>query len=275
MGLFQPGDILAIDALTYPGMKALAQLHRLDLAPIPPRVGSGLDLERLDALCRRRPVRALYTMPTLHNPLGWVMSEPDRMRLAELAERYDFLIIEDGAYAFLAEPAPKPVFTHAPDRTVYVSGLSKSVASGLRVGFVAAPERLMPALERAIRVSTWNTPSLTVALACQWIDSGIVDTLEDRKRKDARHRQMLARRILRGGSIIAHPTSYYLWLEMPDDLRADRVAADLERDGVLVTTAEPFSTTPNTPHALRLAIGSLSLDALADALHKVGRAVID
>lgn len=275
MGLFQPGDILAIDALTYPGMKALAQLHRLDLAPIPPRVGSGLDLERLDALCRRRPVRALYTMPTLHNPLGWVMSEPDRMRLAELAERYDFLIIEDGAYAFLAEPAPKPVFTHAPDRTVYVSGLSKSVASGLRVGFVAAPERLMPALERAIRVSTWNTPSLTVALACQWIDSGIVDTLEDRKRKDARHSQMLARRILRGGSIIAHPTSYYLWLEMPDDLRADRVAADLERDGVLVTTAEPFSTTPNTPHALRLAIGSLSLDALADALHKVGRAVID
>lgn len=275
MGLFQPGDILAIDALTYPGMKALAQLHRLDLAPIPPRVGSGLDLERLDALCRRRPVRALYTMPTLHNPLGWVMSEPDRMRLAELAERYDFLIIEDGAYAFLAEPAPKPVFTHAPDRTVYVSGLSKSVASGLRVGFVAAPERLMPALERAIRVSTWNTPSLTVALACQWIDSGIVDTLEDRKRKDARHRQMLARRILRGGSIIAHPTSYYLWLEMPDDLRADRVAADLERDGVLVTTAEPFSTTPNTPHALRLAIGSLSLDALDDALHKVGRAVID
>lgn len=275
MGLFQPGDILAIDALTYPGMKALAQLHRLDLAPIPPRVVIGLDLERLDALCRRRPVRALYTMPTLHNPLGWVMSEPDRMRLAELAERYDFLIIEDGAYAFLAEPAPKPVFTHAPDRTVYVSGLSKSVASGLRVGFVAAPERLMPALERAIRVSTWNTPSLTVALACQWIDSGIVDTLEDRKRKDARHRQMLARRILRGGSIIAHPTSYYLWLEMPDDLRADRVAADLERDGVLVTTAEPFSTTPNTPHALRLAIGSLSLDALADALHKVGRAVID
>jgi DNA-binding transcriptional MocR family regulator len=140
---------------------------------------------------------------------------------------------------------------------------------------VAAPERLVPALERAIRVSTWNTPSLTVALACQWIESGIVDTLENQKRKDARRRQVLARRILRGGSIVAHPTSYYLWLEMPDDLRADRVAADLERDGVLVTTAEPFSTTPNTPHALRLAIGSLSLDALGDALHKVGRAVID
>ncbi|PRF33056.1 PLP-dependent aminotransferase family protein [Burkholderia multivorans] len=274
MALLQPGDILAIDALTYPGMKALAQLHRLDLAPLPSCAGGGPDLDRLDALCQRRPVRALYTMPTLHNPLGWVMSEPDRIRLAELAERHDFLIVEDGAYAFLAEPAPKPVFTYAPERTVYVSGLSKSVASGLRVGFVAAPEHLIPALERAIRVSTWNTPSLTVALACQWIESGIVDTLEDQKRKDARRRQSLARRILRGGAIVAHPNSYYVWLELPDDLRADRVAADLERDGVLVTTAEPFSTTPNTRHALRLALGSLSLDALGDALHKVRRAVI-
>ncbi|MDR2012526.1 MAG: PLP-dependent aminotransferase family protein [Rhodanobacter sp.] len=274
MGLFQPGDILAIDALSYPGMKVLAQLHRLDLAPLPPRTGGGLDLEQLDALCRRRPVRAIYTMPTLHNPLGLVMNKSDRIRLAELAERYDFLIIEDSAYAFLAEPAPKPVFTHAPDRTIYVSGLSKSVAAGLRMGFVVTPKRLVPALERAIRVSTWNTPSLIVALACQWIESGIVDTLEDQKRKDAHQRQLLARRILRGGSIVAHPRSYYLWLEMPDDLRADRVAANLERDGVLVTTAEPFSITPNIPHALRLALGSISLDALDEALHKVRRAVI-
>ena len=60
---------------------------------------------------------------------------------------------------------------------------------------------------------------------------------------------------------------------MPDGLRADRVAADLKHDGVLVTTAEPFSTTRHTPHALRLAIGSISLDALGDALHKVGRFV--
>jgi hypothetical protein len=71
-------------------------------------------------------------MPTMHNPLGTVMSIADRERLVQLAERYDFLIIEDGAYAFLAEPAPKPLFTLAPQRTLYISGLSKSVASGLR-----------------------------------------------------------------------------------------------------------------------------------------------
>lgn len=274
LALLRPGDILAIDTLTYPGMKALSQAYRLDLVPLPINAGEGPDLARLDAICRKRPVRAVYTMPTLHNPLGLVMPEAQRVRLAELAERHDFLIIEDGAYAFLAEPAPKPVFTHAPERTVYVSGLSKSVASGLRFGFVAAPARFVPALERAIRVSTWNTPSVTVALACQWIESGIVDELEDQKRKDARRRQTLARRILRGAAIAAHPASYYLWLSMHDDLRPEQVASALERQGVLVTTAEPFSTTQSVPHALRLAIGSISPEALEAALQKVRREVL-
>lgn len=140
-----PGDVLAVDALTYPGMKRLAQSHRLDLEAVPHTV-DGMDLEHLAALCKRRPVRAVYAMPTMHNPLGTVMAEPSRVR-RQLAGKHDFLVIEDGAYAFLAEPAPKPVFTYAPERTIYVSGLSKSVASGLRVGFVAAPLALVPALE--------------------------------------------------------------------------------------------------------------------------------
>ncbi|MEC5160569.1 DNA-binding transcriptional MocR family regulator [Janthinobacterium sp. CG_23.3] len=268
LGLLKPGDVLALDALTYPGMKTLAQTFRLDLEALPQRDGATC-LDALEALCRRRPVRALYAMPTLHNPLGSVMAAPARRRLAALAERYDFLIIEDGAYAFLAEPAPAPLFTLAPRRTVYVSGLSKSVASGLRFGFVAAPAPLMPALQRAIRVSTWSTPSLTVALGCEWIEAGEVDALEERKRVDARRRQSLARRVLSGCAITAHPSSYYLWLALPDELRADGVAAQLERQGVMVTTAEPFAAGAHAPHALRLALGSVALDALEAALRQV------
>lgn len=268
LGLLKPGDVVAVDALTYPGMIRLAQIYRLSLEPLPLRDGS-LCLDALDALCRRRPVRALYTMPTMHNPLGYVMPEADRLRLAALAGRHDLLIIEDGAYAFLAEPAPPPVFTCAPQRTVYVSGLSKSVASGLRFGFVAAPAALIPALASGIRVSTWNTPSLTVALCCNWIETGAVDSLEERKRADAGRRQQLARRVLDGCAIIAHPNSYYLWLELAEGLRADGVVAELARQGVLVTNAEPFAATAHVPHALRLAIGSIAPDALEAALLKV------
>lgn len=273
LGLLKPGDVLAVDALTYPGMIALARLLRLDLEALPQRAGVTC-LDALDALCRRRPVRALYTMPTMHNPLGSVMSAPDRLRLAGLAERHDLLLIEDGAYAFLAEPAPPPLFTFAPRRTVYVSGLAKSVASGLRFGFVAAAPEWIPALERAIRVSTWNTPSLTVALACEWIESGQVDALEERKRADARRRQTLARRVLHDCAVTAHPASYYLWLSLPEELRADRICAALALRGVMVAGAEAFAATATPPHALRLALGSIAPDALEAALGKVRQAVL-
>jgi DNA-binding transcriptional MocR family regulator len=273
MALLKPGDILALDALTYPGLKTLAQAHRLDLEALP-QIAGHTDLDALEALCKRRPVRALYSMPTMHNPLGTVMSIADRQRLVQLAERYDFLIIEDGAYSFLAEPAPKPLFTLAPQRTLYISGLSKSVASGLRIGFIVAPKAMMPALEQAIRVSTWSTPSLTIALACRWIDSGEVDNLEEQKRLDARQRQDLARQILNNCELVAHPGSYYFWLRLPEGLRAETVVAELERKDVQVTSAEPFATTTHVPPALRVAMGSISLDVLKRALETL-REVVD
>ncbi|MGR4869479.1 PLP-dependent aminotransferase family protein [Variovorax sp. LARHSF232] len=268
MALLAPGDAIAVDALTYPGIKALAAAHRLALCALP-QTGGQTDLDALAALCRRRRIRAVYSMPTLHNPLGSVMSLADRERLVALAERHDLLIIEDGAYAFLAEPAPSPLFTLAPGRTIYVSGLSKSVASGLRVGFVAAPPALVPALEQAQRASTWNTPSVVVALACRWIESGEVDALEEAKRRDAGQRQALARRVLRGCALCAHPSSYYLWLALPEGLRADPVVSALQREGVLLSNAEPFAATAHVPQALRVALGSVPLEVLKLALQKV------
>lgn len=272
MGLLKPGDLLAVDALSYPGLKALAQAHRLELCSVP-LVNDRSDLDALERLCRARPVRAIYSMPTMHNPLGSILSAVERARLAAIAEQHDLLIIEDGAYAFLAEPAPRPLFTLAPHRTVYVSGLSKSVAAGLRIGMVAAAPELIPALELAIRVTSWNTPSLTVALACRWIESGEVDALEEGKRRDARERQRAARSVLRGCDVTSHPSSYYLWLSLQQGLRADEVAAQLQSNGVSVVTAAPFATTKHVPQALRLAIGTVSLERLKVALEKVRAAV--
>ena len=83
MGLLRPGDVVAVDALTYSGFKALAALYHLELAAIPCRA-DGPDLQALHVLCQQRRVRAVYTMPTLHNPLGWVLSARQRQALADL-----------------------------------------------------------------------------------------------------------------------------------------------------------------------------------------------
>lgn len=272
MALLRPGDVVATDALTYPGFKVLAQAHRLELAPIP-ATGQEPDLDALEQLCKRRRVRAIYCMPTLHNPLGWVTSLQWRLRLVAIAREHGLLIIEDAAYAFLAEDPSPPLATLAPETTVYVSGLSKSIATGLRVGFVAAPPPWVEAIERVIRATTWNTPGVMTAIACAWLDDGTVNRLEDEKRRDARARQAIARAALSGLPCISHPSSYFVWLPLGEEVRADQVAAALMREQISVSTAEPFATSAQVPHAIRLALGSVSLAGLQDALNKVKRVI--
>ena len=268
MALLKPGDVIAVDALTYSGFKVLAQTLHLEIVAIPV-TASGPDLDHLHSLCRKRPVRAVYCMPTLHNPLGWVLSLEQRERLVAIAREHNLMIIEDGAYAFLAEDAPVPVATLAPERTVYVGGLSKSVATGLRVGFIAAPSAWVSGLERTIMATTWNVPGVMSAIAVAWIEDGTVAQLEAQKRADAQARQALAAQVLTGVRYISHPCSYFLWLPLAEDARADQVAMTLQRDGISVSTAEPFAVSAQVPHALRVALGSVPMAQLREALVKV------
>jgi DNA-binding transcriptional MocR family regulator len=274
LALLEPGDVVAVDALTYPGFKLAAEANRLELAPIP-AAGNGPDLEALASLCKRRRVRAVYAMPTLHNPLGWVMSASRRRELVAIARRHGLMLIEDAAYAFLAQDAPPPLAALAPETTVYVSSLSKCVATGLRVGFVHAPREWIPKLERAIRATTWNTPAIMTTIACGWMEDGTVARLEEEKRRDAAIRQNLAAEVLSRLRRISHPASYFVWLPLAQEVRADAIAMALMRERVSVSTAQPFSTSAHVPHAIRLAIGSVDLATLRRSLETVAKVVAD
>ncbi|WP_454563184.1 aminotransferase-like domain-containing protein [Pseudomonas sp. AIG] len=272
MALLKPGDVIAADALTYSGFKVLAEALHLEVVAIP--LGDqGPDLVALDTLCRSRSVRAVYSMPTLHNPLGWVMPLAQREQLVAIARRHDLTLIEDAAYAFLVENPPRALIELAPERTVYVSGLSKNIATGLRVGFIAAPTETVPALERIIRATTWNTPGIMTAIACGWLDDGTVTLLEEQKRNDAKARQALAAEVLQGLPSIGHPASYFLWLPLPEDVRADQIVVELMHEQISVTTAEPFSVSSHVPHAIRLALGSVDREVLRQALSKIRKVI--
>lgn len=272
MALLKPGDVIAADALTYSGFKVLAEALHLEVVAIPV-TEHGPDLQALEKLCRQRSVRAIYCMPTLHNPLGWVTPIEQREQLVAIARKHDLTIIEDAAYAFLVENPPRPLIDLAPERTVYVSGISKSIATGLRVGFIAAPAQTVPALERIIRATTWNTPGVMTAIACGWLDDGTVTLLEAQKRDDAQARQALAAELLKGLRYVAHPSSYFVWMPLPEDVRTDQIVVELMHEQVSVTSAEPFVVSMHVPHAIRLALGSVGMDELREALIKVRKTI--
>ena len=272
MSLLQPGDVIAADTVTYPGFKAVASLCHLEVVPIPvtPR---GPDLSALQLLCRQRRIKALYCMPTLHNPLGWVLTTSQRKALAAIGRQHDLLLIEDAAYARLVQKPPAPLCRFAPERTLYISGFSKNIATVLRVGVVVPPASYRPQLERAIRATSWNTPALLTSLIRGWLQDGTVKRLETMKRQDAGKRQALARQILGDLNPTGHPDSYFLWIPMPVEIRASRVASRLAGMNIAVSTAEPFSVTGNPPDALRIALGSVGIPVLETALLQVREAI--
>ncbi|BAX99012.1 putative transcriptional regulator, GntR family protein [Mycobacteroides stephanolepidis] len=263
-----PRTVVAVDALTYPGIKLLATARRLELAPV--QTGTtGIDLDHLEWLCGRRPISALYLIPTLHNPLGYTLSAGERERVTMLADRHDFHIIEDATYAFLDPGAPPPVQTFAPERTFYVGSMSKNLAAGLRIGYVVAPSAERPDLIRALRATSWGASTIASALTTRWLTDGTAAQLEELRRADARRRQSIARRELAGLTYHAHPGSYSGWLVLPEHARNDVIASDLADLGIMVSTADAFSTAPHAPNALRLALATPELPDLAAALRQI------
>lgn len=275
MALLQPGDVLVVDEMSYPGMLALGQTHMLDMQALRWHADGGPDLQALADLLRRRPVKAIYTMPTLHNPTGWVMNKTEREALVALARQHKVWLIEDAAYAFLVSDAPPPLAALAPERTVYVSGLSKSVGGGGRLGFMVVPPALAPRFERTLRALTWSQPGLMAALAAHWIHSGEVLRLEGDKRRAAQERQALARVHLNGLRLQANPESFFVWVHLPEAVRPEPLTLRLAEQGIAVAPATAFAAGAHAPRAIRLSLGGASIETLQVALPLVRKTIDD
>ncbi|GAB1817020.1 aminotransferase-like domain-containing protein [Herbidospora sp. RD11066] len=260
--LAAPASLIGVDALTYPGVKLIAGARHLRLAAFP-------TVDHLEASLSTSRIPALYLMPTLHNPLGHVLGLDDRVRIVELARRHDLVLIEDGTHAHLVADAPPPLQALAPERTLYVGGLSKNLATGLRVGFLVAPDEHLPALTTMLRASTWGTPALTTALAARWLRDGTVVKLDDHHRADARRRQEIALAELGDLGWRAHPASSFGWLPLPEEIRSDTAAADLASQGILVAASDAFAVPPYTANGLRLALANPPLDDLPAILRVI------
>ena len=271
-GMFTRGEAIAVDTLTYPGFKSVAALQGLGLVPVE-GAGGVMDPDALDRQCRARKIRAVYLMPTVNNPLGSVMGLATRQRIVEVARGHDLLIIEDAAYAFLETLPPPSFIALAPERTIHVGGFSKSLATGLRLGYLVAPSRHIPSLLEAIRATTWNAPALISGLVTGWVEDGTLAKSEDARRRDGAERQAICQTALPNLSLSAHPNAGFSWVWLEKGRRVEPIVVALKERGVSASGAAPFATTTAVPQALRLAFGGIPKADLSGVLVKVRHAL--
>ncbi|PTS83858.1 aminotransferase class I/II-fold pyridoxal phosphate-dependent enzyme, partial [Caulobacter sp. HMWF009] len=219
--------------------------------------------------------RAVYLLPTLQNPTGRIMGATRRGEIVALARRLDLWLIEDDVYGIYAPDAPPPLAVLAPERTFHVSGVSKSLAPGLRAGFLMVPpgdffERVL----RAVRALAYAPPSFGGMIAGQWIEDGTADQIAAEVRDEVTARMALARRIL--GPALEAPASLsapHLWLPMAE-LEAERLAGRALRAGAELTPPGAPVVEAGLETGVRLCLGAArDREDLERGLHIVAAAL--
>lgn len=267
----QPGDVIAAEQLTYPGLLAAARVLQRGIAAIA-MDAEGMLPEALEAACQQRKPSLVYLIPTIQNPTTATLSQARRSALLAVARRYGVAVIEDDPYWLLAGDAAAPLAVDSsPQAPVYyVSTLSKCLAPGLRTAYLVVPpgEPMEPVLDALRSIALMPTQSM-VAVASHWIRSGQADEMVRRFQQELRQRQQIAARLL-PTPYQAHPAGLHLWLPLPARLDQYRLIQTAQAQGLGIASSEAFSIEEQAGNAIRLSLGgAVDQPSLAAALTRL------
>jgi len=270
----RPGETVLTEELTYSGMKRLAQQMHLKVRGVP-MDAEGLRPDALEAACRASRARVLYCMPRLQNPTSAIMSDRRRRQVAAMAAKYRLTVIEDDVYGFHA-PDTAPLMTLIPDRTIFITSLSKSLFPGLRLGCVVAPETVLEKICDAIHATMIMPSPIGADLLCGWLEDGTAARIAEWKRHETTARQAVARRVLEGERLQTSPASPHVWMHLPGRWGSDDFVAAARARGVYVNAAGEFAIADQHPRAVRLCLGTPRTRAgLEEALTRIVSTLAD
>jgi DNA-binding transcriptional MocR family regulator len=222
-----------------------------------PRGPDGPDLATMQRLIEAQPEGAkprLYvTVSVLHNPTGASLSLQSAHKVLKLAQLHDFAIVEDDTYAHLAPThLPRLAALDALERTIYVSGFSKILTPSWRVGYIAAPARLVDRLIDTKLLSTLTTPSMTELALAHCLEHGLLRRHAERVQRllDAARGRAVELARAHGCRFMAEPRGLFGWVDTGVD--TERLAQCMHDDGWLIAPGALFHASHRPTTLMRI-----------------------
>jgi len=257
--LINPGDRVLVEAPTYLGALQAFNVYGAEYVSVPID-DDGLQTERLEEALRSGP-KFMYILPNFQNPGGVTLTEGRRHHLVLLAERYGIPIIEDDPYGQLryeGEHLPPLIVVDRENlrrddgyrlgNVIYLSTFSKTLAPGLRLGWIVAPPEVITKLVQLKQGADLHTSTFAQVVAYEVARDGFLDEHVRKIRQVYRERRdaMLAalEEFCPPQVAWTHPAGgLFLWATLPEDIDCNALFADALRQNVAFVPGDSFYAT--------------------------------
>lgn len=277
----QPGDIVAVESPSFHGAMQTLKGLGMKALEIPTDPLTGISLEALELALEQWPIKLIQLTPSCNNPLGYIMPEARKRALLTLAQRFDVAILEDDVYGDLAYTYPRPRTIKSFDddgRVLLCSSFSKTLAPGLRVGWVA-PGRYLERVMHMKYISTGYTATQPQLAIADFIEGGHYQPHLRRVRGQYQRArdQMIdwVSRYFPAGTRASRPQGgFVLWVELPESFDTLRLNRALLEQGVQIAVGSIFSASGKFRNCLRMNFAARATAEIEAAVRKVGETAI-
>jgi 2-aminoadipate transaminase len=286
-----PGDVVLVELPTFTGGIAAFKNMQATLAGVR-QDADGISLDHLDEVWqshrgRGRAVKLLYVIPNFQNPTGRLLSLAKRLRLLEWAARRDVLIVEDDPYGSLyfedvasaAETRPLRA-DDVEGRVIYLSTVSKTLAPGLRVGWLVAPASLVDRFDTAKQSADLMTGSLDQRIVHEALRRGVIDRLAPALRALYRRKRDLMQDALRAtlGDRLTWDVpkgGFFLWATLPTGQHDNALLDRALRQRLVFVVGSAFHVDGTGHDAIRLSFSAPPEDRIAEGVRRLASAMAE
>ena len=267
--LLGPGDAVLIDEPGYANLLSALRFLGAKLVGAP-RTPTGYDLELLEARVQQTRPKVFFTQPRLQSPTGSTAQVAHLYRLLQLAEKYDFVVVENDIYADL-DPEPRPTLASLDQlrRVVYVSSFSKTISPNIRVGYLAAQGGLLEELARLKMLSGLTSSEFNERLAYGALLDGRwrKHTKGLRDRLAVAQNQTMARLMDLGFELFVQPKAGMVqWARHPEIADSQPLAYEAAQHDILLGPGHLFTLDMQPSAWLRFNVAHCQDEAVFDFL---------
>jgi DNA-binding transcriptional MocR family regulator len=273
------GGAAVVEAPTYDRTLKILRGAGADIRAVP-LDAEGIDVDRLaELLASGLQPRLVYVIPTYQNPSGACASVERRKALLELAREHDLILVEDDPYGLLrfeGDPVPTLHDLDGGERVIYCSSFTKTIAPGVRTGYVVLPEALVRPL--AVMSENVHIGPNTLAEAVVWAycDAGRFEpnvaraTAGLRARRDAME-AALTEHFPDGSRWTTPRGGYFFWVDVPDGIDTSEALAAAVEQGVPYVRGADFFATDDGHSSLRLAFSACATDQIGEGIGRLAQ----